>query len=788
MRFVTDEATGDCAGWLGQCGNMDLVGGGAVGAYPQWDGPGTGVFYAGGRHHTLSTVTTPFSNADHAVYVVGSIDSANTGDNDSLYAGPTYAVRWSYDTGTSDIIAFCNSGSTLQINPANDQLDRPCVYGHKMDYTGTPGQFDVTNFIGETDVLTNAATSPAAVNNFALGGSGSGFQYIGTIYECIVYDRALSTAEHTTVVDYLSNKWSAQNEDLSALTISAGGTAATWQNNNIDKAGEGTLNPPGAQPGEYSIVPVSQVPVNVTTKRPYTSAAEIFGVAPKWHFDAEHTSGMTFATGDATGGTVSSWTDLTGTVTMDTTTSGQNAVNYSPHTKKSRPALYGNATDMSLESSSVTYGTSAGYERLYWVAWSYQDDDDLSTNECIAEILGTNCFVGSLSGFNGDLATGNPAVIRVRDASLPSSSSYLPVSVRPGNKGIYIAIIRSVLSGTDCDVDTWFGGLKAGWEWQNSLYLDGNGAVTVGALAAGTQNSDGYLHEMGCLESNTVSFTDADIHKFAKFLTEKYDEPYMSDTTPLDMGLHARSSGSLAQTDCCLWYRSDKNMGEAYWGLHPDCAALHTSPEDFRLEMYSGTSTATTSVEGGRKVTTTDEVDHWNYANTYNFAETTDFPADTDGVTTLGMYYHDSATVTSNGARAGTPVGYMRFNGTSNTDFRHYTSNAFTVQAGYADQWTFQGAVYRYDSDGSGAIGEPGTPDGDPFSWLVLNDDAYDTHNATASTSWATGFFVGGAVGTNLGIARAREMFAWKHPLVEREIANIKRYLNWRYRDLSLTP
>jgi hypothetical protein len=31
-------------------------------------------------------------------------------------------------------------------------------------------------------------------------------------------------------------------------------------------------------------------------------------------------------------------------------------------------------------------------------------------------------------------------------------------------------------------------------------------------------------------------------------------------------------------------------------------------------------------------------------------------------------------------------------------------------------------------------------------------------------------------------------MFAWKHPLVEREIANIKRYLNWRYRDLSLTP
>ena len=248
-----------------------------------------------------------------------------------------------------------------------------------------------------------------------------------------------------------------------------------------------------------------------------------------------------------------------------------------------------------------------------------------------------------------------------------------------------------------------------------------------------------------------------------------------------------RQTSALSQTDCCLWH-DPSTLGAEHWPLHPNVAQYHTTPLNFEMVPGAETTAVGMSLVSGALGHTAVQADetvtanqHMEMSNSYSTTETTDFPADTDGMSSFQVWYLDSATTTSNGACCGNNISYGRTSGTSNTDIQHYSSDKVVTHTGQQDNWLAMGASYAYDDDATGSQGYPGSTDGTPAVYFYCNDDTMQAVDDSAATSFGVQNFVNWDAAD--GSCQMLEQVVFKHPLTIEETTELKKYFQFKYGD-----
>jgi hypothetical protein len=193
-------------------------------------------------------------------------------------------------------------------------------------------------------------------------------------------------------------------------------------------------------------------------------------------------------------------------------------------------------------------------------------------------------------------------------------------------------------TGTDAAVESWYAGLKL--PDRVSTTADSDPLLSIGATAISNFDAEGaQMLEIGVCGPTTASiqtYSDQNVEDLIQYLCQRYDVDYISETTPLTVGCWQRQTSTNSQTDLALWFRSaDIVDGGTRLPLASWCADLHTTPADFdaiSAEVSNNPPELVTDIEGrlGLSYDATNN-EALIMDNTYNMAETTDFPATTDG-------------------------------------------------------------------------------------------------------------------------------------------------------------
>jgi hypothetical protein len=791
MTFATDEATGDVQYWDGQRGNVILSNHG-TGTRGVWT-PGQ-VLFAGTGNRGLgqATLISECQDASHAVFVCGKM---NTGGGNiaacSLFAGPEYYYRAEYDTGAGgQINFFYNDGVATDNFPTNDLLDTPLVVGANLKHTGTANTYDIDQYWG-ADTL-NAYTSLGTLNTgltgFFLGmANTAGTTTVdGEVYECIIYDRELTAAECGAVCDYLSAKWQAQNQDSASSVIHAS-TERTWISESPDPDGKALTSYTPVNHKVEAWLQNPQGPVRFNGERDKLDNYPIYIPNLRAWFRSDQTTGMTFATGDAvSGGTVSSWLDITGAVTLDTTTSGDSAVDYRAggSVRGSFPSVEGgvSAAGKSLEGPTIGLDNTTGQQRLYWSVGTFGDATKISS---WGSPHSDTIFGCTLAVFSADMV-GKPAVSYCSGTTSPVKELIADAGTPADDGKIHIFVWRVTDTGTDALVESWYSGLKL--PDRTSTTADGDPIMSVGATSASNYDAEGaQMLELGMAASTTATiqeYSDAQVQSVIRYLCDRYDVDYMPEHAPLTIGAWSRQTTTLSQTDCCLWY-DPSTIGAKNWALHPECAQYHTTPTNFTLQTGAISTAVPLTLESGvnghecvafDENTTVDQ--HMESANTYSSTETTDFPADTDGMSTFLVMYIDSGTITANGARCGNAIADVRNPSTTNVEV--YGGSTSTTHATSTDKWILVGTSYAYDDDGTGTGGfYPGASDLDPACYHYLNNLTPVALDTPTNTSFTVENWVNYDAADGEG--KVAEIIVFKHPLDEHEVHQLQRYAQAKY-------
>lgn len=471
------------------------------------------------------------------------------------------------------------------------------------------------------------------------------------------------------------------------------------------------------------------------------------------------------------------WTDPYGSVATNISTG--NAPDLV--TRRGHPAVYCDRTNSEVlrAISTIAWGNTTNDERIQWAVFEMADSVTGSV-QYAGTWGGSDGLFGAEAAYENDLAPGeNPVVVRLRAGS---GQTYYPLSVLDGTQGPFIVIKRTTINASDSDHEGWHRGNKIGIKLAGTT-PGTNARMAIGASTTPSAYGSAYVYEMGATKVSGGGTTEEQILELARWLCDKYGLSYMPETTPADIGL-VRSTATVAQTDTCLWFRSDVGLNENAWSLHPLCARHHTDPDDFRAEQVARRPSTSTvnGVKVARSQDTTASASSYQSANTYASTEATDFPADTDGVSTFYVAKLDSRTTTASGASIGSASCQCRQSGVSDITVQTLSSNSSANWGYRMDDFMPVGAVYHYDSDGSGGIGEAGTPDATPYIWRFSGDAVPLEANAGAAASFNMQMFMGaGGAGTLQGHVDCPEFVAFKHPLKEYEVNNLYRYFYDRY-------
>jgi hypothetical protein len=599
------QATGDVQYWDGQRGNVILSNHG-TGTRGVWT-PGQ-VLFAGTGNRGLgqATLISECQDASHAVFVCGKM---NTGGGNiaacSLFAGPEYYYRAEYDTGSGgQINFFYNDGVATDNFPTNDLLDTPLVVGANLKHTGTANTYDIDQYWG-ADTL-NAYTSLGTLNTgltgFFLGmANTAGTTTVdGEVYECIIYDRELTAAECGAVCDYLSAKWQAQNQDSASSVIHAS-TERTWISESPDPDGKALASYTPVNHKVEAWLQNPQGPVRFNGERDKLDNYPIYIPNLRAWFRSDQTTGMTFATGDAvSGGTVSSWLDITGAVTLDTTTSGDSAVDYRAggSVRGGFPSVEGgvSAAGKSLEGPTIGLDNTTGQQRLYWSVGTFGDATKISS---WGSPHSDTIFGCTLAVFSADMV-GKPAVSYCSGTTSPVKELIADAGTPADDGKIHIFVWRVTDTGTDALVESWYSGLKL--PDRTSTDADADPIMSVGATSASNYDAEGaQMLELGMAASTTATiqeYSDAQVQSVIRYLCDRYDVDYMPEHAPLTIGAWSRQTTTLSQTDCCLWY-DPSTIGAKNWALHPECAQYHTTPTNFTLQTGAISTAVPLTLESG---------------------------------------------------------------------------------------------------------------------------------------------------------------------------------------------
>jgi len=205
MTFWTDEGTGDMTAWVGQEYGLALYAQGA-GILPTWTA-GKVTLGGGSSYRGLGSanLVSLFSGNPRSVFVAGQMNAASP-QNGSLFAGPVAYIRLEDIAASSTGNFSYNDGSSNNDYPVQSHLDTPMSFGYTTDMTdinwwwgaGTPRTGTVS---GGTFNETLSALYVGCAN-------GSNTTTMdGDVYEIIVYDRFVPSAEAVGILSYLDAKW-----------------------------------------------------------------------------------------------------------------------------------------------------------------------------------------------------------------------------------------------------------------------------------------------------------------------------------------------------------------------------------------------------------------------------------------------------------------------------------------------------------------------------------------------------------------------------------------------------
>lgn len=784
MEFTTDEATGDLESWNGQ-GTNGLTLTRSLGS------TGDITWTPGNVHIAASTylkdLNTYLDDQDKSVFVAG--EQVGGAEYGGLFFGPGMYALLGGDSATANKLARkYYGGAWTSVDSTNDLEDTPIVLGAAFDRTSA-GVYDVDWYVGTTKTTSaSIPITPIATTGFGYHATGQFSEM--NIYEAIIYDRTLSETEANEVIDYLSHKWDAWNEDAAAETISPHvSNVRSWTSDKPDPKGEALTE---LSPVNHTITKMldDDVPVISGTQDADDRLPASLANLQVW-FRSDHTGGMTFATGDATsGGTVSSWVDITGSFTLDTTTSGDSAVDFAPRggVKGGHPSIAGgtSASPKSLESTAnPTVDTTTGQQRLYWAVGTFGSADK---DSCFGTPYGDLLAPLTYSGFNGDMVD-EPAVSYMGNPSGSGRDFSIASGGPQADDGrIHIFVWRTTSNGaSDIDVESWYAGLKLPDRNSTSALYNSGKPLVVGALANSSYDAEaGDMLEMGAAHATTTSvqtYSDATVEDLIQYLCNRYDVDYMPAETPVTIGCWSRQTSVLSQTDCCLWYEPG-NMTPSGWALHPTCAAFHTTPDNFILEP--GAIAGAEEMELNTRIghTALESVEamehHMEAATSYSSTETTDFPADTLGMSTFMVcqLHTEGSTVYGGGAIGNQPC-QLRFSGSVASDLIAYGGETGAVHSNHVDHPVICGASYAYNDDGTGTLGYPGSTNGSPGCYFYINDDTMISLDTATSTSMSVYSFVNWD-GLD-GHVDCSEIVTFKHPLTIEEVTELKKYFRFKY-------
>lgn len=789
MAFATDEDTGDISGWVGKNG-YELVTDG-TGTRGTWT-PGKLTWPGVELQQVLYSPTTMtyFDNRSFTVICASKLVAGH--DIGSVYTGPFYYNRLQYLTADLDL-GLLFAGSTGSVYPTNSITGIAACTAIRLGHTGTNDEYDVDYWFGADGKQTGELAVPGNPGRlgFSIGAADDAgfYNHEGEFYELLLYDRALTDAEIEKTLDYLSAKWQAQNDD-SASTVIADydGLGYGWTSREPDPEGKTLAR---HTPINHRVEPIRDLRAPRRKADPLLNSNDYPAFLPNlqlW-YRSDYTGGMTFVTGDATsGGTVSSWDDITGNFTSDTTSSGDSDVTFHAGgaVKGGWPSVEGGSagTPRSLEATAaVAANNDTGQQRLYWSVGTL---GDASLNSSWGGPASNLVFCGSSNNFATDMVA-KPFVNYVGTVTAPGINYTIADAGLPADDGrIHVSVWRVTDTGANADVESWYAGLKL--PTRDSSTADSDPRAAIGALGTSNFDAEGaQFLEQGIALSTTATiqtYTDGQVESLIRYLCDRYDVPFMPPNAPITIGCWSRQTASNALTDCCLWH-DPSTIGAQDWPLHPNVAQYHTTPTNFTLQtgavstaipmnLHTDPTIKSVVVSCDERVSTDR---HQESPNSYVSTETTDFPADTLGMSHYLVVYIDSETSTASGARCGSTVAQLR--NVSGTQVQIYGGSSASGYTPGTDEWVIIGAAFAYDDDSTGAEGYPGSTDGDPACYFYKNDEGFKVLDTASNSSFNVQVWNNWDIAD--GVCSVAEHFVYKHPLTIEELTELRKYVLHKY-------
>jgi hypothetical protein len=356
-----------------------------------------------------------------------------------------------------------------------------------------------------------------------------------------------------------------------------------------------------------------------------------------------------------------------------------------------------------------------------------------------------------------------------------TTEANIPSGYLAGKGNRHVVVFRTAVNGANAEVDTFYGGVELPRRVSTTL----DGTLNVQTVCcnpfAGTP-SNGAVFEFGVSGRSTTPYTDTEVHNMIRHLCEKYDVPYMSDTTPLDIAYHNNTTAFNYDMDMPCWYRSDTRFNEDYWGLHPAVIGGPGNASTYDQPMTSAAgrgplvidtansrkraSNPSATVDGGL---VTPAVYNWN--------ESTIFPAAT-GMSLFSIAeLNDAATPVSSGYACDILGIQLRRRAAFDQWQVRVAGKAMDTVNTYENKTCFVAGTYDFTETTARGYVDDDT-NSESLSDATATVTSYSNVDFAALTSVSA---------QQLQDARTYEFGAYKHKLSDRELDNLRRYANYRY-------
>jgi len=300
IGYLTDPGTNDVDSWESAegseaLGTLTLLDTGVLTNYPEYivdtDGhscvhiQNDGGLWISDIASENSDIAARIDDAvDVTVFIVSMLNNPTAKASNSYFLHGPQSARYANVGADESIDLFLNGAFR---SSGNGWAQRRQICSHRNKHNGTNDN-DLDGFIGKDAIYSVAGISDASVsgpNTLTIGSyssaSNATWDTDVNIYEVLLYGRTLTDEEHADVVDHLSAKWQATNENSGADVISSAATAYSVRlagsNNNLFDIENGVL-----QQNQVQIIAQNSAGLIVVQSGDNVDTDKVIGAVEDW--------------------------------------------------------------------------------------------------------------------------------------------------------------------------------------------------------------------------------------------------------------------------------------------------------------------------------------------------------------------------------------------------------------------------------------------------------------------------------------------------------------------------